>query len=197
MARKKLEPAAIPERIAILGWGSLVWEAGGSFDEWREEKWKLDGPKLRLEFSRVSSRRFGALTLIIDKANRAEVQVAWCLSKRLHLEDAKCDLRCREGAMIKDIGVMTLDLSVPLPENQRNDPIESWAYKQKIKSVVWTALQSNFEEKTRMNFSVPHAITHLKSLTPEGKAKASEYIWRAPEFVKTPLRTAIEIGPWF
>ena len=40
-------------------------------------------------------------------------------------------------------------------------------------------------------------LSHMKTLTPEGKVKAAEYIWRAPEFVKTPVRTALQKEPWF
>jgi hypothetical protein len=54
----------MPPKIAILGWGSLLWEGGAEFDRWHDE-WRLDGPVLRLELSRVSSRRLDALTLVI------------------------------------------------------------------------------------------------------------------------------------
>ena len=72
-----------------------------------------------------------------------------------------------------------------------------WAKEQKLDVVVWTALPSNFDEKVGQPFSIPCAIAYLKGLPPEGRAKAAEYIWRAPEFVRTPLRTAIEREPWF
>lgn len=49
-------------RIAILGWGSLLWEGGQEFDTWHGP-WQYDGPTLKLEFSRVSKKRLGALTL--------------------------------------------------------------------------------------------------------------------------------------
>src|SRR5256885_15588809 len=52
-------------KIAILGWGSLLWEGGADFDRHHED-WQFDGPTLRLEFSRMSPSRLGALTLVID-----------------------------------------------------------------------------------------------------------------------------------
>ena len=41
------------------------------------------------------------------------------------------------------------------------------------------------------------AVSYLKKLTPEGTAKAAEYIGCAPSFVKTPLRSALGTEPWF
>ena len=66
-----------------------------------------------------------------------------------------------------------------------------------LDAVIWTALESNFQEKTGQPFSVGAMLSHLKTLTPEGKVKTAEYIWRAPEFVKTPVRTALQKEPWF
>jgi hypothetical protein len=42
-------------KIAILGWGSLLWDKRPEFDEQHDE-WQFDGPKLKIEFSRVSIR---------------------------------------------------------------------------------------------------------------------------------------------
>jgi len=56
-------------KIAILGWGSLLWEPSAEFEKWIELPWKNDGPKLKIEFSRISGSRKGALTLVIDEVN--------------------------------------------------------------------------------------------------------------------------------
>jgi hypothetical protein len=69
--------------IAILGWGSL--------------QWRSDGPALRIEFSRISKTRNGALTLAIDAGNPVPVQVSWCLSSRTDIGEAVEDLRKPEG----------------------------------------------------------------------------------------------------
>jgi len=63
--------------------------------------------------------------------------------------------------------------------------------------VVWTGLKSNFEDHCCKEFSIEAALEYLKTLSPEGKAMAFEYIVRAPDFVKTQLRRAIEREPWF
>lgn len=48
--------------IAILGWGSLLWDERPEFDQ-HHGVWQFDGPHLNLEFSRKSSSRENALTL--------------------------------------------------------------------------------------------------------------------------------------
>jgi len=181
-------------RIAILGWGSLLWEGGTEFDRWHEP-WEYDGPQMMLEFSRISASRSGALTLVIDEAHGSPAPVAWCLSKRARVDDAVCDLCAREGTTIENIGrsVVTPREAGGEPEN----PITAWARPKNLDSVVWTALKSNFREKREQSFSVPAAVAYLKTLDPAGKAKAAEYVWRAPAFVKTDLRSVLQEEPWF
>ena len=184
-------------KIAILGWGSLLWEGGPEFDNWIEP-WQYDGPTLKIEFSRVSKKRLGALTLVIDTEHGFSTRVAWCLSKRAKLEDAIADLRCREGTTIENIGYVHLD-EKPARLNAlgKEGPIVAWAKEKKLDAVVWTALKSNFKEKVKQPFSVKAVVAYVKTLDPAGKAKAAEYVWRAPEFVQTPVRSALQHEPWF
>ena len=79
-------------KIAILGWGSLVWDPGslsqlcGLFEQ--------GGPTLRIEFSRVSED--GRLTLVIDRNNGADVPTRVSISTRSILDDAVTDVWIRE-----------------------------------------------------------------------------------------------------
>lgn len=182
-------------KIAILGWGSLLWDLRLEFDE-HHEPWQFDGPELPLEFSRVSSSRKGALTLVIDEANGATCRSAYALSKRRDPDDAIADLRCREGTVMRRIGVYFRDGSragkPTIPAT-----IPPWADRLGIDVVVWTGLPSNFEEEVKRPFSVENAIRHLQSLPADVKPDAAEYIWRAPDLVDTPLRRALQAEPWF
>jgi hypothetical protein len=63
----------------------------------------------------------------------------------------------------------------------------AWARLKRLDAVVWTALRSNFAEKTRRPFSVDAAVSYLRAQNPESKAKAVEYVCRVPDFVKTPV----------
>lgn len=184
-------------RIGILGWGSLLWEGGLEFDRWHGS-WEFGGPTLKLEFSRISEKRLRALTLVIDADHGVETPVAWCISKRATLADAIRDLCAREGTTLDNIGRVTISREAePLKHDAPEDAIAAWARTKHLEAVIWTALKSNFQEKTRQVFSVGAVLSHLKTLAPEGKVKAAEYIWRAPEFVKTPVRTALQTEPWF
>jgi hypothetical protein len=181
--------------IAILGWGSLLWEPGKDFEEWIELPWATDGPEIKIEFSRISNKRSGALTLVIDPKGTTTT-VAWCSSKRSQVEDAIADLRCREGTTMANIGCICLDKLPPEPKSPEKEII-AWAMKKKIDAVVWTALEGNFEKETGKPFTLAAAIAYIKALDPEGKARAAEYIWKAPDFVKTEVRFALQKEPWF
>lgn len=182
-------------RIAILGWGSLLWDKRPEFDRTHDD-WRLDGPTLPLEFSRVSATRGNALTLVIDTNNGTDCRTAYAMSKRQNPVDTIADLRCREGTIMKRIGQYFADNSgrskVDVP-----GAIVSWAKEKRFDVVVWTALSSNFKQETKREFTVDAAIEHLQGLSPEGKANAATYVWRAPSFVQTKLREALETEPWF
>ena len=185
-------------RIAILGWGSLLWDVGQEFDQWHEP-WDYDGPSLKLEFSRVSNSRSKALTLVIDSEHGLRCSVAWCLSKRNDPQDAVCDLRSREGTTLQHIGRVFLQHPEAdrFRDGQSHQVIVAWAKSKQLDIVLWTDLQNNFQENVGSPFSIQAALTHIKALPPEGKLKAAEYVWRAPDFIRTPLREALQREPWF
>jgi hypothetical protein len=153
-------------KIAILGWGSLLWEENREFDA-RHEPWEYDGPRLKIEFSRVSTSRQGALTLVIDEEHGAPTAVAWCFSKRQSLEDAISDLRCREGTpTAENIGCFRVSKRPDPPAAQESiQAIMDWAREKaretKLDAVIWTALKSNFEKKTKTAFSVGNAVAYV------------------------------------
>jgi len=187
----------MPTHIAILGWGSLLWDERPEFDEHRSP-WELDGPDLKLEFSRVSESRSGALTLVVDPVNGSICRVANARSKRRNPKDAICDLRSREGTTRSNMGIYFADGS----SNQSKDPatldtIKAWATSKDIDVVLWTDLPSNFAKDRGCSFSVENAVAYLRNLEVRARSRAAEYVWRAPSFVSTPLRTALQAEPWF
>ena len=78
-------------KIAILGWGSLIKEPR---DLPIASEWQPDGPKLWIEFSRISrkGKRAGCLTLVIDERCESEVTTFHVLSKSADLPQAVGDL---------------------------------------------------------------------------------------------------------
>ncbi len=197
MASMSWAEAPDRSRIAILGWGSLLWEAAPEFDRWHDP-WRFDGPTLKLEFSRVSSSRKGVLTLVIDPQHGAPNPVAYCTSRHAILDKAIADLQRREGTTQGNIGCISLAKS----DHRYRDPasgeaILAWATMKGLAAVVWTDLPSNFKEKTGQVFSVAAAINYLRTLDPTVKTKALEYIRGTPQFIHTTLRKALETAPWF
>jgi hypothetical protein len=191
--------------IAILGWGSLIWDirhrGAPEFDKWHGP-WLEGGPSLKLELSRVSQRsRPGVLTLVIDPVHGATCRTWYCLSKRIEPNDAFEDLSIREGISEQrhgrvpaSIGRFFRGKSGPTvcrdPESGRS--IQTWADSKGIDVVTWTDLRSNFEHVTGRPFSISAALAHLDSLAPELRSETMEYARRAPPSVQTELRRALE-----
>lgn len=180
------------ECTAILGWGSLIHEPGEEFKS-QIKQWVHDGPILPIEFSRVSSSRIGALTLVIDPDNGAPVKTWYVLSTRLDPEDAVCDLRTREETVIRCIGLM--DTRTEFCRSNWTfvaDKIRLWLYEKGFRAVVWTDLPSNYTD-----FTPNKALEYLKQLTPESQRAARQYIKLIPPEVKTPLRSIVSNDSWF
>lgn len=181
-------------KIAILGWGSLLWEPGEFLNEWITA-WQYDGPQLYVEFSRISRKRGGALTLVIDETNGTSTKVAWCLSKRKLLEDAIADLRCREETTMANIAHVCLAEETSMSGSSYKEII-AWAKEKGIDAVVWTGLKSNFKKETGAPFSVEAAVAYLKRPDIDRQC-AAQYVREAPDFVRTKLRTALQNKPGF
>ncbi len=181
--------------IAILGWGSLIWDKRSlpiTGD------WQRGGPILPIEFSRVSSD--GRLTLVIDPQNGAGVTTRYALSASVNLNEAIACLREREGTTKERIGFVNLVSNTEREWSRQQHPgacdaIKAWAQAHDWQSVIWTALPSNFESEGRPPFSVPAAMAYVNGLTGETKTRALEYLQRAPEEVDTPIRRQLLAQP--
>lgn len=185
--------------IVILGWGSLIYELR-DLQESVKSNWHDGGPVLPIEFSRISSSRDNALTLVIDPINGVDIPTKYIISKRSDPKDVIYDLRNREGTVNRHIGI--IDLIKGEEYSKFPGVIESirkWCKDYGFRAVVWTDLPSNFEEKSFNNeqFSIETALNHLNSLTKSGNAKAKEYFKNAPDFVITPLRKRLVSLNWY
>jgi hypothetical protein len=184
-------------KVAILGWGSLLWDKSRKEFDDRREDWKFDGPALKLEFSRRSTSRLNALTLVIDPIHGQECHVAYALSKRATAEEAIVDLCEREKTRIENIGIAFADGSRRQGRDAISiDVISQWAKDRSIDVAIWTDLPGSFAGVAKDEF-VNAAVDHVQRLPAEGKVMAAEYVWRAPDFIVTPLRSALQAAPWF
>jgi energy-coupling factor transporter ATP-binding protein EcfA2 len=179
-------------KIAILAWGSLVWDPRKLPVVGDAQK---DGPILPIEFSRIS--RDKRLTLVIDEKHGAKVPSRYYTSATTDLDQAIVDLQEREAMPSKDrvgfVSLVTADVSKSAQASHPDtvEYIRKWAKKNSFDAVIWTALESNFEQKTGEPFSSDAAVRYLATLTGEAKTKAEEYINKAPSEVNTPVRRLV------
>lgn len=182
-------------KIAILGWGSLLSDDPEQSSSWHGP-WLNDGPSLKIEFSRISQTppRRGVLTLVIDPMHGAMNRVAHCYSARGDIDEAIDDLAKRERMLSKrNIGCLVRSSGTERSHDAASlETIRAWATANDVDAIIWTGLQSNFNVKTGQAFSVAAAIGHLRSLDDDARAIAMDYLRRAPQFVRTPLRDALE-----
>ena len=175
--------------IAFLGWGSLIWDKR---DLPIVGDWQQGGPVLPIEFSRISGD--GRLTLVIDEQNGADVAARYARSACTNLNDAIASLGKRENNPPKErIGFVNLVSNTERAWSRQYHPtacdrIKAWAQTQNWEAIVWTALISNFAEKRGEPYSAEAAIRYFNGLAGETKARATEYVEKAPPEVDTPFR---------
>lgn len=176
--------------IAVLGWGSLVWNPGtlplGS-------GWFEDGPELPVEFARKS--KDGRLTLVLHGQKR--VPVLWAKLDCKGKSEAIEALRKREGTRERHIGWRfgsSQSTSTEFGEQHRIS-ISQWCFEKGLDGVVWTALPPKFGKDEAKNGIAPtqqEAIDYLHRLEGSHRDLAFEYIREAPQQIRTPYRAAFE-----
>jgi hypothetical protein len=184
--------------IAIIGWGSLIWCPGCLRIKTR---WRLDGPKLPIEFARISQDE--RLTLVIHLGSEDQ-PTYWAVSELTTLDEARRNLQEREGAKLADIHYFTRNgRATPgiLPEviTRTRDWLASHS---QLDVVMWTGLRSDWKEKRGKDFSIEDAINYLAELEAARNQvsatynRAREYIRNTPPHVQTPVRRAMRARGW-
>ena len=175
-------------KIAVLGWGSLIWD---SRNLQSDGKWKIDGPFLPIEFARISNN--SRLTLVI-KQNANPVQVLWSYMTIDDLNLARENLKEREDTTnINRIGFVNLiDNSSSSKYNGILEIINKWASHKNIDAVIWTDLGVKFKDKINKELNIKNIIDYLRSLPKEKQNLAKEYIINAHQQIRTEYRMGIE-----
>jgi hypothetical protein len=180
-------------KISVLAWGSLVWDRRklaivGEFAP--------TGPRLPIEFCRVS--RDGRLTLVIDETFGKPCIAYSAPSAFDDLDAAIENLRDREGMPnSRGVGFTIADRGRQSARAIERHPhavktITAWVKANDLDAAIWTALGSNFAEKTRKPFSVDAAIRYLETRGDKMRDAGLAYIRQAPREVQTPLREAVK-----
>ena len=168
--------------IVCLGWGSLIWRPGDlPVGDWRD-----DGPEVRVEFVRESTDH--RLTLVLDETAEDSVTSLWAPMTVGDLGTAVTKLADREGTARSSIGRWSTDQDDP----ERLLGLGAWATGRNINYVIWTALGPRFRGKRGLRPTEDEAIDHLRSLPDHDRAKAEEYVRRAPRRIRTAYRRRFE-----
>ena len=185
-------------KIAVIGFGSLLWDLDDLAPKVSGE-WKMyEGPILPLEFSLVSRKRHYALALVIDYGDGAPCPTCVIDSVRSEIGAAIVDLANRERMEPTNIGFVDRNTgeSHSHREETRNT-FWNWIEDSTYDGAVWTDGERNFEALTGRAFSLQTAQDHLRSLQGISLEEARRYIRNAPARVETPLRRALEGAPWW
>ena len=185
-------------RIAILGWGSLIWDlddlAPKVSGPWR----RATGPAAPLEFSRISPKRLNALTVVIDPEIGEPRPTAVIDSARSTVKQAWADLAARERTKPSGIGWLDLHTDDSQTRHPRfAETVAAWCAAEGYAGAVWTDLEANFSDKQGHPFTLAAARAYLQTLPADGLAEAVRYIESAPPETDTPLRRSLSEDPWW
>ena len=181
--------------IAILSWGSLIWDP----KELNYNKylgWVYDGPVLPIEFARIS--KDGRLTLVITENGTPNKTFYTFANQKQSFEETIENLRIREGKCNrKNIGYYKAETDEFHSEDFKyKNEIRNWSKEKKIKNIIWTDLPEkwNYENDNNETISINpnERIDYLKSLVSDKKERAEEYIKKTPFQIKTKYRSIIE-----
>lgn len=169
-------------RIAVIGWGSLLWKPG-CLQVREGEKWQKDGPCLSLEFARKS--RDGRLTLVLVPGVKAQ-QTYWIPHQSTCLIEARDDLRMREGcptlnpihSVCRHAGCKSES------DSEFSKIIREWLDSTNhADAAIWTGLGPTVEGASKES-----ALKYLRDLDDAKRALAEEYVRKAPPQIETPYR---------
>lgn len=183
------------QRIAVLGWGSLVWQPVNAHgDVAVHPPWHHDGPALPVEFARISAD--GRLTLVVLPGYSHRSPVLWARSRLESLPAARSALAAREtGSPLERIhGITRSGRPLGEPDPRVVAPVRSWLEERPLGAVIWTGLPpgERWAAGRVEGFSEDGALAYAAGLSGEARRRAAEYVRRAPPQINTPLRRRLQ-----
>ncbi|NPV60376.1 MAG: hypothetical protein HPY75_12070 [Actinobacteria bacterium] len=179
--------------IAVLGWDHLVGSKGAL--DLREGAWREDGPELPVELAHITSQR--ALVPVLCRS-AGMVRVLWAYMGTETVGEAVWNLSQAEGSKPENVGFVDLTTGEYWCRtvDERVPDIRAWAEEknaagERIDVVIWNDLKPNFEKKARRELNAENVVAYLKSLKPEFKERAREYLEMLPERARTSLAAAV------
>lgn len=173
-------------KIAIIGWGYLVWDPRG-LD--LERDWQADGPLLPVEFARFAS---GPRLLPVLLEGVPLQPTLWARSRKISVLAAAADLAVREGVGTHDVGSWSRSEAMR-PSSGVEAIIGRWVESHDLEGAVWRAVAPNLPdgrpglagEQVRLDF-----LRDLVATGCEGAAK--EYFERMPAQISTPFQRLVQ-----
>ncbi|MFK7943583.1 MAG: hypothetical protein AB8B85_11815, partial [Paracoccaceae bacterium] len=182
---------------AVLGWGSLIWDLD-NLAPFVALPWQMEaGPRLPMEFCRISAKRKMGLAVCLDSVEGAPCATHAVVSRRDRLADVISDLAMRERAAEEMIGGICLTTGAVQGRAEIAGIVRDWCVSAGWTGAVWTDLRGNYAELRGQAFSIADAMTYLQSLTGESLDEAVRYIHNAPATTDTPLRRALVAEDWW
>lgn len=183
--------------IAILGWGSLIWNPGNLGIEKEKGKniWHNTGPMLPIEFARIS--KDGRLTLVIVPGEKL-VQTLYTISTFKEIDLVKLDLAVREGCGKDKIGSYFKKKDEFIPNNFKcKEEIKNWVMQnERIDAVIWTNLSEKYwylnDNKEKIEVDKSDIISYLRNLPSDKQAISEQYVRKTPSSIDTIQRKIIE-----
>ncbi len=170
-------------RIAVLGWGSLIWDPR---DLPIQREWFKDGPLVQVEFVRQS--KDNRITLVLEE-NALPVRTLWAVMDCTKMEDATESLWNREGRP-KRKHICKWSKGEPLPGLIHG--LETWAASCGVEGVIWTGLPPKFQGKDEVTPTIEQVLQLLNRLPCAERDRAERYVREAPRQIDTAYRREFE-----
>lgn len=183
--------------IAVLGWGSLIWDPREL--QLADFAWHLDGPKLPIEFARISEADpktgLPRLTLVLHEGS-PEIPTLWALSAHSELSEACANLGRRERREEGAVGYVHRDgqrhltaITDATVRKKLLETIDRWREQMDFDAVIWTDLPC----KGFTPFTIQKAVERLREWHQNGIATdAQKYVRCAPAQIRTAVRDRVE-----
>jgi len=172
-------------KVAVIGWGSLIWAPGSLAVSTR---WHRDGPKLPVEFARASTGGLpGRVTLVIVPGAPVQ-QTYWALSAHPDLPSATSNLIKREGTSDPQ-NILSAQKGAPADtRSPGHAAIVAWLSTVDVDAAIWSGFSPSPSVSTPAKAVA--RLASLKSGSP-ALAAAREYVTHTPKQIDTPVRKAM------
>lgn len=170
--------------VAVLGWGSLIWDPRELV---LENPWAGDGPMIRVDYLRRSSRN--RVTLVLHETAR-EVPSLWTSYAGDNWTRVRDMLVVREGVTGQPDAIQ--HWATGGGERTNIAGLPAWAGGNGADHVLWTGLPPRWDRIDGRLPTLEQVVVCLGGLRPDRHHAAEEYVRRTPVQIMTPIREAIQ-----